>query len=157
MDQMATIDPVAEPDIAEPVPQPPPCAPFIAIVEQGEAVSAEFRHVFDYLGIRMDRIGSVEELRGILRAGPPMAVIWQVAAGLDSGEVLHALSDADRTLPVMMIAEDNSRTLALLDSMVRFWRMLGVMKLARPPHLREVVEFIFRAGRRSGEFRVLSV
>lgn len=155
MDQVAPSDTIAERDV--PGTQLPPSVPCIAVIEDGETVSAEFRHVFDYLGIQVDRMTSVEMLRGALRGQRPMAVIWQVAAGLDSGEVLHAISDADRTLPVMMIAEDNSRTLVLLDSMVRFWRMLGVTKLVRQPELRELVEFVFRAGRRSGEFRVLSV
>jgi hypothetical protein len=155
MDQIAPTDLVAVRDV--PATHMAPGAPLIAVIEQDEAVTGEFRHVFDYLGVHIDRIVSVEQLRGALHGRRPMAVIWQVAAGLDSGEVLHAVSDADRTLPLMMIAEDNSRTLVLLDSMVRFWRMLGVMKLARPPELRELVEFVFRAGRRSGEFRVLSV
>ncbi len=156
MDQIVTTDRVSEQDVAA-APGVAATTPAIAIVEERDRLSREFRHVFDYLGIRADRMRSVTELRAALQAGPPMAVIWEVAAGLDCGEIMRAISETDRDLPVLLVAEDDGRSLALLDSLIRFWRMVGVTKLARQPELRELVEFVFQAGRRSGEFRVLSI
>lgn len=156
MSETATTDLTADQDIA-PARRAGASRPAMVIIEAGEGLSHEYRHVFDYLGVRLKRVGSIAELSAALQADPPMAVVWELAAGLDSGEVMHAVYDMDRDLPLMMIADAAGRTLALMDSMIRFWRMRGVVKLTRRPELREVVEFIFRAGRRSGEFRVLSV
>ncbi len=157
MSQAATTDLIDDPNIARPAGKRTASTPAIVIIEESGGLSGEFHHVFDYLDVRMLRVGSVAELRGALQTAAPMAVVWELSAGLDTGEVMHAVYDVDRDLPLMIIADAGGRTLALMDSMIRFWRMRGVSKLTRRPELREMVEFIFRAGRRSGEFRVLSV
>lgn len=131
--------------------------PVAVIIEQRGRVADCYSHVFDYLGVRLILVRSVAELRATLFAERPMAVIWELDAGLDSGEVLHTVSELDRHIPVLLVAGTDARTMALLDSMIRFWRMTGVTKLAEEPQLQELVEFLFRAGRRTGEFRVLSV
>lgn len=135
----------------------PASTPTTVIIDQRSRIAEDYGHVFEYLGIRVLRARSVDELRATLLAERPMAVMWELDAGLDSGEVLHAVAELDRHTPILMLASQDAHTIGLLDAMIRFWRMTGVTKLNHQPELQEMVEFLFRAGRRSGEFRVLSV
>lgn len=138
-------------------PRPAPNSPTVLLIEQRERISRDYGHLFEYLGVHITQVRSVLELRAALEAEQPIGVMWDLDAGLDSGEVLHAASESDRHLAVLMVAGTDARTLGLLDSMIRFWRMTGVVMLTHEPELQELVEFLFRAGRRSGKFRLLSV
>lgn len=129
----------------------------VVLIEPRPHIANDYGHVFEYLGIRLNPVRSVEQLTEVLHRGRPMGVVWDLAAGLDTGEVLHAVSELDRSLPMLMVAGEDARTRMLLDSMVRFWRMTCVATLTAQPELTEIVEFLFRAGRRSGQFRILSV
>lgn len=128
----------------------------VVIVERWTSLSRDYAHVFDYLGLRPHPVRAEAELDAALGVDPPIAIIWELAAGLDSGAVLHTISAFDRHLPVLIVA-DTPRTPGVIDSMIRFLHIADVVKLSSEPAIRDVVEFLFRAGRKRGGFHVLSV
>jgi hypothetical protein len=138
-------------------PQAGTVPPTIVVIEQYALLSWQYSHVLDYLGLRLHNVRSVSELNATLRTHAPMALIWELAAGLDGSQVLHAISEFDRTLPMLIVLDDDTGTPAIIDSTIRFLRITDVTKRSGEPALRDLVEFLFRAGRGRGEFRVLSV
>lgn len=138
-------------------PQTRAAPPTVVIVEERERLSRDYSHVFDCLGIRRNNARSVDELKATLCTHAPMAIIWELAAGFDSGEVLGAISEFDRNLPMLIIVGDDSNMPGTVDSMIRFLRIADVTKHSGEPVLRDIVEFLFRAGRKSGRLRVLSI
>ena len=138
-------------------PQTRAASPTIVVIEHGPRLSWRYSHVLDYLGIRLHRVRSVNELEAALRIDVPMAIIWELAAGLDSAQVLHAVSEFDHSLPMLIVMDDTGGEPGVLDSTIRLLRIADVTKLSGELALRDIVEFLSRAGRRSGAFRVLSV
>lgn len=140
-----------------PRPQTRAAPPTIVIIEQYARLSSRYSHLLDYLGVRLRHVRSLDELGATLHAEEPIAIIWQLAAGLDSGEVLHAISEFDRNLPMLIVADDTDSASGVIDSTIRFLQLADVTKLSGEAVSRDVVEFLFRAGRNSGTFHVLSV
>lgn len=131
--------------------------PTIVTIEQRPRLSWQYSHVLDYLGIRLRHVRSVSELEAALRSDASIGIIWELAAGLDSGQVLRAISEFDRFLPMLLVMDDTAGAAGVLDSTVQLLRIADVTKLSGEPVLRDIVEFLSRAGRKSGAFRVLSV
>ena len=63
----------------------------------------------------------------------------------------------DRSLPMLIVIDDTAGKPGVLDSTIRLLRIADVSKLSGELVLRDIVEFLSRAGRKSGAFRVLSV
>ena len=129
----------------------------VLVIEDRGGLSRRYGHVFDHLGIRMDPIRTMPELVGALNAGAPLALIWDLASTFDRKQVGHALADARRDLPLLIIGDDDPDAEAALASIAAARNNSAPTHLVAAPCLRDVAEFLFRAGRHTGQLRVLQV
>jgi DNA-binding NtrC family response regulator len=133
-------------------------SPVVVLVEQHDRLSNGFGHLFDYLGIRLERVRSSEELQMVISSDQPMAIIWELAADrLDSWQVLGKIAEHGPGLPILIVASEDPHALAVVDTVTQMLRLSEVRQLSSRPELQEIIKFLFQAGRKSGTFRVLSV
>jgi hypothetical protein len=132
--------------------------PVAVVLERHERLSGRYGHLFSYLGIRLARVGAGQEFAAALRAERPMAMLWELAAEpFAACRVLAAIAEHDRSLPVLMVADEDARNLAAVEAIGELWQLSEVRKLVGEPDLQEMVEFLFRASRKGGTLRMLSV
>jgi hypothetical protein len=127
-------------------------APRVLVIEDRPRLAREYRHVFDYLAIRVERIGTAPELVAALAAAAPIAVIWNLPFGPDPQQVARALADL-ACVPLLIVGDD--------DEAARACQACARHGAAPTPvagaHSRDIIEFLFRAGRLAGQLRVLAV
>ena len=132
--------------------------PVVLVLEQHERLSRGYGHLFDYLGIRLARVRAGQALAAAVRAEQPMAILWSLDAdGFDACQVLATIAEHDRTLPILVVAGKDARTVGIVEALEELWGFSEVHKFSGNPELQEVVEFLFRAGRKNGTCRMLSV
>jgi hypothetical protein len=157
---------IAQARVIKPAPQPDRVGsgvaiaaggPLIVILEEHERLLHDYGHLFDYLGIRVECARSLRQLAIVTGFEHPMAVLWDLAgSSLDAGRVLRQLAAHDRSLPLLIVADDDVPALGSIDALVLELGLSEVRMLFRRPGVHDIVEFLFQAGHRSGGFRILS-
>ncbi len=99
-----------------------------------------------------------DDLGSVLRQRRPMAVVAEMdAAGQDGCNVLMTVSAHDRDLPVLLIASDDPALLGAIDAVEEIWQLTSVDKWPRLLGVGALVDFLFRAGRKGGCMRLMSI
>ena len=93
-----------------------------------------------------------------MRQRRPMAVVAEMdAAGQDGCHVLMTVAAHDRDLPVLLVIGDDPVLLGAIDAVEEIWQLSSVVKWPQLPGVGAVVDFLFRAGRKGGCMRLMSV
>ena len=79
------------------------------------------------------------------------------AAGQDGCHVLITIAEYDRTLPALIITNDDPVALGAIDAVEELWRIKTVVKWPRLLGASEIVDFLFRAGRSGNCLRLVPV
>ncbi len=125
--------------------------PVVVVVETHPALCLSIAAVCDFLGIRVERLpegaGIVQRLRDLR----PIAMLGE-AAGVDCRvyDLLMSVAGYDPDLPLLVVMPDDAPRRGALDGARNLWQLTDVVHSARRPGIRELIEFLFRAGRRAG-------
>ena len=122
--------------------------PVIVVVQDDDERLGVLDSICECLGIAVERMSSNEDLAAKLRLHCPMAVVAEMdAEGQDGCHVLITIAKYDRTLPALIITNDDPVSLGALDAVEELWHVETVVKWPRLLGASEIVNFLFRAGR----------
>ncbi len=131
-------------------------APIVLVVEDDEEYSSALRAVCDCLDVVVERMPSHGDLGSLLGERRPMAVVAAMdGAGQDGCHILMTVAAYDRDLPVLLITNDDPALLGAIEAVEEVWQLKSVVKWPRLLGIGAVVDFLFRAGRRSGCMRLM--
>ena len=132
--------------------------PLVLVIEDEYTISSAFRSICECLNVAVARMPTVDDLGSALRQRTPMAVVAEMdAAGQDGCHVLMTVAAHDRDLPVLLITGDDSALLGAIDAVEEIWQLTSVDKWPGLLGVGAVVDFLFRAGRKGGCMRLMSV
>ena len=132
--------------------------PLIVVVEDGIDLSEPFRVICECLGIEVQRMLSKDDLGCVLRDRRPMAVIAAMdGAGQDGCHVLMTIAAHDRSMPALLITGPDPVLLGAVDAVEELWELTSVEKWQDTLGVGAMVDFLFRAGRKGGCIRLMSV
>lgn len=112
----------------------------------------------EFLELRIRQVADCHMLRAALREEEPLAVVTETDADADPGcQVMKVVARYDRELPVLLVAGNDPTTLGSLDAIEELWQLTSVRKLEAAVDPDEVMDFLFHAGRRQGNGRLMRV
>jgi CheY-like chemotaxis protein len=130
---------------------PPRRELLVLVVEDAPVLSRTIGFLCDYLGIRVETVPGQADLEGPLRSKLPMAVMSAIDTPAQDGcHVLKTVAEHDRSLPVLLITGNDPALLGAVEAVEEIWQLGQVLKMTGAPGVGDVVEFLFKAGRRSG-------
>ena len=136
----------------------PICEALVLVVEDESTLSEAFHSICDCLNVAVEQMSSRDELGAILRHRRPMAVVTVMdGVGQDGCHVLMTVAAHDRDLPVLLVTGEDPALLGAVDAVEELWQLTSVTKWPRLLGVGDVVDFLFRAGRRGGCMRLMSV
>lgn len=139
-------------------PPTPQRQPLLAVVEDGDAISAMLRPICEFLDIGVEQIPSDGDLSRILRDFCPMAVVAELdCRGQDGCHVMITVADYDRTLPILLLTGPEAALAGAADAVEEVWCLESVLKVPGFPSMAEIVNFIFTAGRKGRCMRMVRV
>lgn len=108
------------------------------------------------LGIGIIHVGAVHELPFRLHHHRPIAVISAIAlSGRSSCAVLRGVAAFNPDLPVMMLATEDPASQGAIDAAEQLWGLTAVTRLGATPGPRDLIGFLFHAGRRDNSGRLV--
>lgn len=132
--------------------------PLVMVVEDDPRLSEAFRNICECLNVAVLRIPSRDDLSMVLRERRPMAVVAEMdAEGQDGCHVLMTVAAYDRGLPVLLITGGDPTLLGAVDAVEEVWGLSAVTKWSNLLGVGELVDFLFRAGRKGHCMRLMSV
>jgi len=130
----------------------------VLVIEDEVNLSGAFRAVCECLNVVVERMPTRDDLDLVLRHRRPMAVVAEMdAAGQDGCHVLMTVAAHDRDMPVLLITGDDPILLGAIDAVEEAWRLSSVVKWPRLLGVGPLVDFLFRAGRKGGNMRLMPI
>jgi DNA-binding NtrC family response regulator len=132
-------------------PQPSKRELMVLVVENAPVLSRTIGFLCDYLGIRVETVSGHASQEMLLRERRPMAVMSSMDnAAQDGCHILKIVAEHDRSLPVLLVTGNKREVLGAVEAAEQVWELDRVLKTSSTPGIGDVVEFLSRAGRRSG-------
>jgi len=159
---MSRIRDIAFAQIVSASPTAPPnehvADPVLIVIEKSTALAVAIDEVCRFLGIRVVPIEDTVGVADTLAELRPIGVLT-VTDTIDCAvyDLLMAVAGFDADLPVLMITGDHASVCAAVRSAHRLWQLTDLVHLARGVETRDIIDFLFRAGRRSDTGRLLPI
>jgi hypothetical protein len=130
----------------------------VAIVSDNAATIEKLAPVCEFLELRMEIVSADTDLTQVLRDLGPMAVITDVeSADYDGFHVMKVVARHNRNLPIMLLTEGDGVLMGAADAVQDLWGLTSVTRTSGFPVAGQLVAFLFSAGRRSGNMRLVPV
>ncbi len=124
-------------------------APTVVVVEDAPRWSQSMEELCAFLEVRLVWLPSEGDLAPILRHCRPMAVLANMdGSGQDGCHVMKLVAAHDPDLPIMVITGGDAKIAGAADAVEEIWGLTSVVQRDVPPNPGDLVEFLFRAGRR---------
>ncbi len=136
--------------------------PVVIVVEKVPALAITIAEVCDFLHIRVEQVASILEVGKMLHDIRPIAMLSE-ASDVDCTvyDLLMVIAGYDPGLPVLMVLNDQAmapddrlKTRRALDAAQRLWQLTEVSRFPQRPGIRDLIDFLFLAGRKSGADRL---
>lgn len=132
--------------------------PLVLVIEGDSEISRQIRGICEFLEFEIERVDTRDDLLTLLHDRRPMAIITELDLPEQDGcFVLMTVAAHNRDLPVLMLTGKDSAMMGAVDAVEEVWGLSGVVKASALPSVGEIVDFLFRAGRRSGVSRLVPV
>ena len=123
----------------------------VLVVEDAPVLSQTVGFLCNYLGITVETLKKDADLKQALQVKQPMAIMSAIdKSGQDGCDLPKEVAEHDGSLPVLLVTASNPASLAVLEGLEKICRLRNVLKIAGTPGVGDLVEFLFKAGRRSG-------
>ena len=123
--------------------------PVVIVVEDAPRWSRSIEELCEFLEVRLVWLSTEADLAPLLRDRRPMAVLAQMdGAGQDGCHVMKLVAAHDPELPLMVLTGGDAKLAGAADAVEEVWGLTSVVQRNVPPSPGELVEFLFRAGRR---------
>jgi hypothetical protein len=135
-----------------------PIEPVLIVVRKSARVSLAIGEVCAFLGIRVEPIDDTAGIAQTLTELRPIAVL-AIADEIDCGiyDLLMAVAGFDADLPVLMITDDRASLSGAVHAVQKLWQLTDLVHLTRTIETRDLIDFLFRAGRKSDTGRMMPI
>jgi hypothetical protein len=154
--QIASANPIVASAIEAPIDQP--SEPVLIVVEKTTRVSLAINEVCAFLGIRVEPVRDTAGIAGTFDELRPIGVL-AVVDEIDCAvyDLLMAAAGFDADLPVLVITDGRPSTSAALHAAHKLWQLTDLTALTRGIETRDLIDFLFRAGRKSDTGRMMPI
>lgn len=128
----------------------------VLIVMDNRGLAQSLEMVCDFLGLAVEILTSDEIIGQRLETPRPMAIITEADGhGQDGFHVMMEVARHDRDLPILFLSGDDPALQGAADAVCEVNGLTSVTMATQSPPVGELVDFLFRAGRRFGWGRML--
>lgn len=133
-------------------------APYSVLVVRDHGKNSEyFDAVCEFLDIGVEHATPGEDLGAILRGLRPMAVIADLESEIADGcHVMKMTAGYDRSLPVLLLTNNDPALLGAVDAVQEVWG-LRLVTTTTGEVVGELVDFICHAARHAGKSRLMRI
>jgi hypothetical protein len=130
--------------------------PALLVVESIPGLAPSIDEVCGFLGIRSEGVEDTLAIGQALRDLQPIGVI-ATADEIDCAvyDLMMAVAGFEPDLPVLLVTDNRPSVRGAVNGAQRLWQLGGLIHLARRLDTNDLVEFLFRAARRSGFGRLM--
>ena len=114
--------------------------------------------VCEFLNIGVEHAATEDDVRAMLPALRPMAVIADLDGDIQDGfHVMKIVAAYDRSIPVLLLMENNQALLGAVDAVQEVWGLTHVTTAAPAAGMGALVDFLCHAARDAGRSRLMRV
>ena len=132
--------------------------PVIAVIEPLPSLSLALGEVCEFLHIAIATVAEPRDLPGLLHDMQPIAILHEAGA-MDCAlyDLLLVVAGYDPALPLLVVLPDDPQCRSALDAAQRLWELTDLVRYGRRPGIRELIDFMFHAGRKFGQARFMPI
>lgn len=132
--------------------------PVLLVVESLPGVAPAIDEVCGFLGIRSEGVGDTLAIGQALRDLRPIGVLAS-ADEIDCSvyDLMMAVAGFEPDLPVLLVTDNRPSVRGAVHGAQLLWQLGGLIYLSRRLDTNDLVEFLFRAARKSGAGRLMPV
>jgi len=151
LSQIVLASPAAAPTYSE-------AEPVLLVLEKTPSLSLAVGEVCTFLGVRIEPVEDTIGIAQTLHALRPIAVL-AIADEIDCAvyDLLMAVAGFDANLPVLIVTDDRASVRGAVHSAHKLWQLTDLVHLEGGIETRDLIDFLFRAGRNSGTGRMMPV
>lgn len=128
----------------------------IIVLESACSLSEVIVTMCDALEIEIIRVSALHDLPFRLHHHQPVAVISMMdLCERTSCAILRAVAAYSPELPVMLLAPDDPASQGTIDAAEQIWNLSAITRLTTAPGPKDLIGFLFHAGRRSRTGRLI--
>lgn len=128
----------------------------VLIVTDNGTLAQSLEMVCDFLGLAVETMTSDQTIGRRLEGLRPMAIITEAdGRGQDGFHVMMEVARLDRDLPILLLTGEDPVLIGAAEAVSEVNGLTSVTMAAQAPPVGELVDFLFRAGRRFGWGRML--
>ena len=130
----------------------------VLIVRDQEKDSDCLRSVCEFLDIAVEHASTDDDLRSMLPVLRPMAVITDLTGDVQDGfHVMKMVAECDRSLPVLLLADNDPALLGAVDAVREVFGLGHVAVAKEASGMGPLVDFICHAARDAGRSRLMRI
>ncbi len=134
----------------------PEMPPTLMIVSDDFHLTTAMEVICDFLGLGIEQIPTEGDAVRMARDFRPVAIMVSAEGeGQDGFHVMKGVAEIDPDMPIMLLTGDDPAMMGAADAIESLFGLTAVTKTPGLPSVGEIVDFLFRAGRRGGWFRAM--
>ena len=132
--------------------------PVLLVIESDRRLAPAIDELCGYLGFRTEGVDDALAIGEALCSWRPIGVL-AAADEIDCPvyDLFMAVAGFDTDLPILLVTDDGPMIRGAVHGAQRLWQLGGLIHLTRGLDTNDVIEFLFRAARRSGMGRLMPV
>jgi len=130
----------------------------VLVVRNSDRNSDYLNYVCEFLDIVVEHVANSDDLRSMLPMLRPMAVIADLDGESQDGfHVMKVAADYDRSMPVLLLTDNDPALLGAIDAVQEVWGLTRVVTAAATAGIGTLVDFVCHAARDAGRPRLMRV
>ena len=130
----------------------------VAIVTDDPATVEKLAPVCAFLDLRIEVVSAAMDLETVLQTHRPMAVVSDVEGEAQDGfHTMKLVARYSRDLPILLLTDGDPALMGAADAVQTVWGLTSVTSTSEFPMAGQLVQFLFNAGRRTGNMRLIPV
>jgi CheY-like chemotaxis protein len=130
----------------------------VLVVRDPDRNSEYLDSVCEFLDVGVEHVTVGDDLRAMLSMLRPIAVIADLDCDVQDGfHVMKMTADYDRSLPILLLTDNDPTLLGAVDAVQEVWGLTRVATTATTAGIGALVDFICHAARDAGKSRLMRV
>jgi hypothetical protein len=133
-----------------------PGQPVVLIVRDHDKQSEYLDSVCEFLNVGVEHATTADDIGPILPGLRPIAVIADLDGAVQDGcHVIKIAAGYDRSLPILLLTNNDPTLLGAVDAVAEIWGMKRVSTTSTAAEIGALVDFICHASRTAGKSRLM--
>jgi CheY-like chemotaxis protein len=130
----------------------------VAIVTDDPVTVEKLAPVCEFLDLQIEVVSAGMDLESVLQTHHPMAVVTDVEGETQDGfHTMKQVARYSRDLPILLLTDGDAALMGAVDAVQTVWGLTSVTSTSEFPMAGQLVQFLFNAGRRAGNMRLIPV